>query len=104
MLALTPQQAEEKSAALTLLLSIVLPGSAELYLGGAHRRLGVYRLISFLLAWALIVGIIGIFLVPLIWLLSIVDGVRYGWGLRKLQREQTYPTSLGPPGDGGLAR
>ncbi len=83
--------AQQKSIALVVLLSIVLPGTGEIYLGGPLLRAGILRLVSFALAWLLIVGIIGIFLVPIVWLSSIIDGIRHALRMQKLRRLEGLP-------------
>jgi len=96
-LAITRDIAERKSAVVVGLLGI-LPGASELYLGGPFVKFGLMRLASFLLGWILIVGIIGIFIVPFVWLMSILNAITHAFSVRRLQREAAVERAL-PSGD-----
>jgi TM2 domain-containing membrane protein YozV len=84
---LTVAMARDKSIAFMMILSIVLPGTAEMYLGGKLMRAGLLRLATFALGWLLVLGIVGILIVPFVWLMSIVDGLRYAFKMSRLRRE-----------------
>lgn len=96
-LAITRDIAERKNAALVGVLGL-LPGASELYLGGPFVKFGLMRLASFVLGWFLILGIIGIFIVPFVWLMSILNAITAALRVRRLQRELEVERAL-PSGD-----
>ena len=62
-----------KSMVLAILLSVILPGVGQFYLG--LPRKGMYLLIAYIISWPLFFVFIGMILLPIVWVWALIDTI-----------------------------
>lgn len=65
---------EEKNVLLSAILSILFPGLGQIYLGLTKK--GISFIIVYIVAWMLIIFVIGFVLAPIVWLWSLIDAIK----------------------------